>query len=79
MVIDEELGYAILLIGSSLCVVGTIVLQSIWAIKRLHDLGRSGRWCPFYSLLLLPLVYLFLAKGEIEQNKYGYPHQWPPA
>jgi len=79
MVIDEELGYALLLIGTSLCVVAALILQSIWIIKRLHDLGKSGRWFPLCTLFFFPLIYLFLAKGETERNQFGDPHLWPPA
>jgi len=50
----------------------------ILSIKRSHDIGKSG-W--IVILLFIPIIslfsslYLFLAKGQIDINKYGGPSE----
>jgi uncharacterized membrane protein YhaH (DUF805 family) len=60
------------------------VLSGIWAlihivpgigvaVRRLHDIGKSGWW---YLLVLIPLVgifiiLIFLAKDSVNNNQYG--------
>ncbi|WP_038346253.1 DUF805 domain-containing protein [Acinetobacter sp. A47] len=49
----------------------------IFAIRRLHDCNRSGWWALLLTLPylnILTLLYLLLAPGHQQPNRYGLPH-----
>lgn len=49
----------------------------IFAIRRLHDCNRSGWWALLLTLPylnILTLLYLLLARGQQQPNRYGPPH-----
>lgn len=49
----------------------------IFAIRRLHDCNRSGWWALLLTLPylnILTLLYLLLAPGHQQPNRYGPPH-----
>jgi uncharacterized membrane protein YhaH (DUF805 family) len=50
--------------------VSIILIQSSLYVRRLHDIGSSGKW---FLLLYIPLVALIigLLPGEQKKNKYG--------
>jgi uncharacterized membrane protein YhaH (DUF805 family) len=57
-------------------IIGMVVVSSLFAIQRLHDLDKSG-W--FYLIMLIPLVgalfalYVMFAPGSPGANRYGNP------
>ena len=55
---------------------GGMIAEVCVAVRRFHDLGKSGAyffgtWVPLYNLYLLYL--LFFQEGEQGENKYGPP------
>lgn len=72
MFINEQAGlvvYYILLIP-------TAIFQIIQAIKRFHDMGKSGAYCWLFIVPLANVVaalVLIAAEGDKAANKYGEP------
>lgn len=67
----------VICIGTALLLaVATVVFSFFWAIRRLHDLGKSG-WLSL--LFLIPIVnfffwlWLLFFKGDHRENEYGPP------
>ena len=66
-----SIGYGPIYIGYGLAV---FVPSLAVAIRRLHDIGKSG-W--YYLLVIIPiigpiwLIILFVTEGEQGENKYG--------
>lgn len=67
--------FPMLLLG--IVYIAMIYFSFIFAIRRLHDLNKSG-WLSL--LMLIPLVnlglavYLTFAKGDEHENQFGLPH-----
>ena len=61
------------------CVVGVLVLMFLMlpmlsmAVRRLHDVNRSGWWLPLAvtGIGLLPLLVWFCAGSYMDNNRYG--------
>ena len=43
------------------------------AVRRLHDVNRSGWWCLLYFTLIgmIPLFYWFVRKSDDGENRFG--------
>ena len=43
------------------------------AVRRLHDVNRSGWWCLLYPTLIgiIPLFYWFVCKSDDGENQFG--------
>jgi uncharacterized membrane protein YhaH (DUF805 family) len=71
LIIDRDMGLGLLSLLFSLIVFlpGLAV-----AVRRLHDIGKSGKWI---FIALIPfigafwLLFLFVSKGEQGANQYG--------
>lgn len=70
---------ALILTFASIAIVyglGTILPNIAVAVRRLHDIGKSGWW---YLLFLIPyigsiiLIVFFCMKSDQNENKYGKP------
>lgn len=69
------------LIGTSMVVINLFgiyigIMELGMSAKRLHDIGRSGKWwfvniIPFFGSLYF--LYLTCKKGESEENRFGPP------
>ncbi len=58
------------------CVVGVLVLMFLMlsmAVRRLHDVNRSGWWLPLAvtGIGLLPLLVWFCTGSYMDNNRYG--------
>ena len=72
MFINEQAGLVVYYI----LIIPTAVFQIIQAIKRLHDMGKSGAYCWLFIVPLANVVaalILIAVEGDKEENKYGEP------
>ena len=60
--------------GSTVFTIVTIIPAVSVAVRRLHDVNRSGWWLLLYFTIigiLLPLLYWFCKKGDEGVNRFG--------
>lgn len=72
MIINEQVGLAIYY----LLIIPAMIFQIIQAIKRFHDMGKSGAYCWLFIVPLANVVaalVLIAVEGDKEENKYGEP------
>ena len=72
MFINEQAGLVVYYI----LIIPTAVFQIIQAIKRFHDMGKSGAYCWLFIVPLANVVaalILIAVEGDKEENKYGEP------
>lgn len=66
-------------IGATLMILWTLITsipKISAAVRRLHDIGKSGYWLFILGIPALGsliIIYFLLLKGDEEENKYGYP------